>query len=90
MFVRRVTTRPNGAASGVSFRLVHSQRLGPRKIRQLVLVHFPAGLELRVPKPHWKRLAATIKDLLAGQAQLRPDPDLDPAKISGSGGGEGE
>ena len=80
MFVRRVTTRPKGAASGVSYRLVHSQRLGPRKIRQLVLAHFPAGLEQRVPKPHWKRLAATIKDLLAGQAQLPPDPDLDPAQ----------
>ena len=80
VFVRRVETRSQGAASGVSYRLVHSQRLGPHKIRQLVLAYFPAGLEQRAPKPHWKRLAAAIKDLLACQAQLPPDPDLDPAQ----------
>ena len=80
VFVRRVTTRSKGAASGVSYRLVHSQRLGPHKIRQLVLAYFPAGLEQRVPKPHWKRLAAAIKDLLAGQAALPADPDQDPSQ----------
>lgn len=80
MFVRRVETRSQGAAKGVSYRLVHSLRLGPRKTRQLVLAYFPAGLEQRVPKPHWKRLAAAIKDLLTGQAPLLPTPGEDPAQ----------
>ncbi len=72
MFVRRVQTRPHGAAGGTAYRLVHSQRCGA-KVRQIVLAHFPAGLERRVARPHWKRLAAAVRDQLA-------DPDPDPAE----------
>ena len=79
VFVRRVETRAEGAASGVSYRLVHSRRLGPRKVRQIVLAYFPAGLEERVPKTHWKLLAASIQRRLSGQAalldQLGEDPE---------------
>ena len=76
MFVRRVQTRPHGAAGGTAYRLVHSQRCGA-KVRQIVLAHFPAGLDRRVPRPHWKRLAAAVRDQLTGQ---RPLPDPDPAE----------
>ena len=78
MFVRSVLTRANGAAGGVAYRLVHSVRLGPGKTRQVVLCHFRAGLEQRVPKPHWRRLAASIKDRLAGQLPLPPATDARP------------
>ena len=78
MFVRRVQTRPHGAAGGTAYRLVHSQRCGA-KVRQIVLAHFPAGLDRRVPRPHWKRLAAAVRDQLTGQRPL-PDPDPDPAE----------
>ena len=82
MFVRLVRTRPQGAASGLSYRLVHSLRLGPGKRRQIVLAHFRAGLEQRVPRPHWRRLAAAIKDRLAGQSALPPAADSSPAEAA--------
>ena len=80
MFVRRVETRAKGAARGVSYRLVHSRRIGPRQVRQIVLAYFPAGLEERVPKPHWKLLAAAIKQRLSGQTALLELDASDPAQ----------
>ncbi len=79
MFVRRVLTRSKGAGQGVSYRLVHAVRIGPGKVRQVVLAYFRAGLEQRVPKPHWKRLAAAIRDRLAGQPRLQGQAAPPPA-----------
>ena len=81
MFVRRVETRPKGSASGVAYRLVHSQRQGP-KVRQRILAHFRSGLEHRVPQSHWKQLAAAIKDRLSGQACLPSAPAADPERLA--------
>ena len=78
MFVRRVETRAKGAASGVSYRLCHSVREGA-KVRQVILAHFPAGLEERVPRTHWPRLAAAIRERLAGQTRLPADLPTEPA-----------
>ncbi len=75
MFVRRALTRSKGSNHGVSYRLVHSTRIAPGKVRQVVLAYFRAGLEDRVPKSHWKLLAAQIRNLLAAQPDLPFPPE---------------
>ncbi len=82
VFVRRVLTRSKGSNHGVSYRLVHSTRIAPGKVRQVVLAYFRAGLEDRVPKSHWKLLAAQIRNLLAARRTCPSHPS--PATIRNS------
>ena len=75
MFIRRTQTRSSRSGEAYcTFRLVRSERVGP-KVRQRTLLnlgrHFPVG------QSAWPVLCRRIDEVLTGQLQL--DPDCPPA-----------
>ena len=75
MFIRRTQTR--SARSGeayFTFRLVRSERIGP-KVRQRTLLNL--GRHFAIGQSAWPMLCRRIDEVLSGQLQL--DPDCPPA-----------
>ena len=77
MFIRRTQTRSSRSGEAYcTFRLVRSERVGP-KVRQRTLLnlgrHFPVG------QSAWPVLCRRIDEVLTGQLQLDPDcpPELE-------------
>ena len=71
MFIRRTQTRSSRSGEAYcTFRLVRSERVGP-KVRQRTLLnlgrHFPLG------QSAWPVLCRRIDEVLTGQLQLDPD-----------------
>ena len=69
MFIRRTRTR-SGSEHYFTFRLVRSERIGP-KVRQRTLLNL--GRHFDVAQHDWPVLCRRIDDLLIGQLPLSPD-----------------